>query len=117
MHRAHMCRSLKTIIWHYYKSLAWYVKFHVGVPYNCIKYLHFAGFGISDAYLSIVVKNGSFYIYSFKQLEGWKLKSNGNLRGLQAFVPLEINHKSYLFAPSSNISLLLTVIKHSYHWC
>lgn len=74
----------------------------------------FSGFGIGDAYLCAVAKDGYFYVYSFCEVEGWKTEATGVLMGLQQLIPFELNEKLYLFAPSSKISSLLTVMKHSY---
>lgn len=70
------------------------------------------GFGISDAYLCTVTANENYFVYSFRFIEGWKLESSGELEGLRNFIPFELNKQSYLFAPSSRNSSLLTVVKH-----
>lgn len=75
------------------------------------KYISFADFGISDAYLSIVTETSQFYLYSFAYLEGWKLMARGELNGLQSFVPFVLKKQTYLFAPSEEPSNLLTVAK------
>lgn len=74
----------------------------------------FSGFGISDAYLCAVMANGDFNIYSFTEIEGWKLESTGSFQGLTDLIPIEIDKKSYLFAPSSSHTKLLIIVKHSY---
>lgn len=57
--------------------------------------------------------NGDFNIYSFKDIEGWKLEVSGSLQGLADLIPLEMNKMSYLFAPSSTYTKLLAIVKHS----
>lgn len=70
------------------------------------------GFGISDAYMSLVTSNENYYIYTYKFMEGWKLVSNDHIEGLRNLIPLELNGQVYLFAPSKNNSSLLTVIRN-----
>lgn len=82
------------------------------IPILSHRYL-LSGFGIGDAYMCAVTRDGNFYVYSFCDLEGWKMEATGVLIGLQNLVPFELNEKLYLFAPSSKISSLLTVMKHS----
>lgn len=67
--------------------------------------------GNSDVYLCIVTENGDFSIYSFNQIEGLKLESNNRLLGLTDLIPIKINKKSYLFAPSSKFTKLLSIVK------
>lgn len=72
------------------------------------------GFGISDAYLCTIMRNGDFNIYSFKEIEGWKLEVVGGFQGLTDLIPMEVSRMSYLFAPSSTHTKLLAIAKQSY---
>ncbi|KAF5303213.1 hypothetical protein FQR65_LT08293 [Abscondita terminalis] len=63
--------------------------------------------GMSDSYLCIVTKNGNFFIYSYRYIEGWKIRSSGEIEGLQLLVPFKLGDTHYLFAASNKLSLLL----------
>lgn len=60
------------------------------------------------------MSNGAFNIYSFNEIEGWKLGSSGRFEGLTDLIPIEMNKMSYLFAPSSVHTRLLAIVKQSY---
>ncbi|KAG5899454.1 hypothetical protein JTB14_015307 [Gonioctena quinquepunctata] len=84
----------------------------VNEPVIGITTFYIGGFGVSDAHLCVTTDKENYFIYEFRFLEGWKLKSRGHLDGLRNFVPFELNRKSYIFAPSSNTSALFTIVKN-----
>uniref|UniRef100_A0A6P7FVF0 Uncharacterized protein LOC114333090 n=1 Tax=Diabrotica virgifera virgifera TaxID=50390 RepID=A0A6P7FVF0_DIAVI len=69
------------------------------------------GIDITEAYLCIVTSSERYYIYSYRYLEGFKLKCSGVIEGLTNIIPLNYNKQLYLFAGSAKSSSLLTVVK------
>ncbi|XP_018332377.1 uncharacterized protein LOC108741903 [Agrilus planipennis] len=97
---------------HFYDNYYFYQSFLLDSPVISVSAFYSGGFGISDAFLCIVTENGHFYIYSFQYIQGWKLESKGELEGLRALIPFEVNNNIYIFAPSVASSFLLKVMKH-----
>ncbi|KAL3289954.1 hypothetical protein HHI36_023337 [Cryptolaemus montrouzieri] len=80
------------------------------LPVSGISLFYAGGFGI-DPYLSVVSESGAYNIYTYTYTEGWQRKFHGIMRGLRNLVPFELNEELYLFAPSTNMSSVLTVVK------
>ncbi|XP_044256902.1 uncharacterized protein LOC123006464 [Tribolium madens] len=88
-----------------------YQSFQLDYPVSSLSVFYAEGFGISDAYLSVVTKNNKYFIFSFQFIAGWKVESTGQLDGIKVLVPFTINKKSYILAPSKTSSLL-AVVEH-----
>ncbi|XP_030756290.1 uncharacterized protein LOC115882382 [Sitophilus oryzae] len=95
----------------YYNNYYYYQGFFRDGKVTGMSVFYVGGFGISDAYLTIITEN-NYKIYSFQYIDGWKLESSGNIKGLRNLIPFEVNDQLYLFAPSEEESSLLSVIKH-----
>ncbi|CAG9816474.1 unnamed protein product [Phaedon cochleariae] len=98
-----------------YDNYFFYQSFELEEPVIGVSSFYTGGYGVSDAYLAIITGTDKYFIYSFEFLEGWKLISSGELEGVRNFIPFEMEKQSYLFAPSSKTSSLLTVVKSGFN--
>ncbi|EFA11168.2 hypothetical protein TcasGA2_TC004775 [Tribolium castaneum] len=94
-----------------FDSYYFYQSFELDYPVSSLSVYYAGGFGISDAYLSVVTQNNKYFIFSFQFIAGWKLESSGQLDGVKVLVPFRMDKKSYLLAPSKTSSML-SVVEH-----
>ncbi|VEN58436.1 unnamed protein product [Callosobruchus maculatus] len=96
-----------------YDNYYFYQNFNeIEAPVVGISSFYTGGFGISDAFLSVVTSNSDIYIYSFKFIVGWNLEIKMRIEGATELVPFEVNGESLLFVSSSRNSSILTVVKN-----
>ncbi|XP_044765962.1 uncharacterized protein LOC123322163 [Coccinella septempunctata] len=81
-------------------------------PIGGISLFYSGHYGRSDPYLCVTSKKGIYSIYTYEYIEGWQRKFFNEIEGLRNLVPFELNEKLYLFALSSNVSSVLTVVKY-----
>ncbi|XP_045481889.1 uncharacterized protein LOC123686020 [Harmonia axyridis] len=81
-------------------------------PIGGISLFYSGYYGKSDPYLCVTSKKGVYSIYTYEYIEGWQRKFFNEIEGLRNLIPFELNDELYLFALSSNISSVLTVVKY-----
>ncbi|KAK9758900.1 hypothetical protein QE152_g562 [Popillia japonica] len=91
-------------IWKYddvQKNYFFYQNFMLNSPATSV-----SPFYAEDGFILAVTQEGSFYVYGFRYIEGWKLLSQGEMEGLRLLTPFKQDGRTYLFAPISGISSL-----------
>ncbi|KAK9890079.1 hypothetical protein WA026_008891 [Henosepilachna vigintioctopunctata] len=81
------------------------------VPIGGLSLFYTGGVGISDPYLCVVSEKGTYSIYTYEYIEGWKRKFYKEMNGIRNLVPFELNEELYLLALSTNMSSVLSVVK------